>query len=79
MARQHLIESRTIQNITEPYKEMINDFSQYMAPVLTDQEASELITNIGKSVVLIREYMEISKYREEYFSNLLISDINSCL
>lgn len=79
MVGQHLVEKSTITNIISPVKSILEEYNEYMDDVINDQNDKDLIANIGKSLLLIKDYIVIYKSTDTYFGDLLISDINSCL
>lgn len=80
MVKKHLIDKRTIEHLISPYKEMINEYKTYMVSNITDHKGNyDKLINIGKSLIVIKDYVQSSSFHKDYFSSLLISEINSCL
>ncbi|SMB95461.1 hypothetical protein SAMN00017405_0408 [Desulfonispora thiosulfatigenes DSM 11270] len=80
MVRKHLVDKKTTEVLLSPYKDMITEYKEYMVKNINDTRGSyDKVINIGKSLVIIKEYVFSDKFKDEYFSTLLISDINSCL
>lgn len=80
MVRQNLIDRKTMDTLLRPYRDMIIEYKEYMVEDILDQKGNyDQIVNIGKSLVIIKEYVLSQEFIKEYYSTLLISDINSCL
>lgn len=80
MVRKHIVDKGTISHLVEPYKAMINEYKAFMVKDIKDEKGNyDKIINIGKSFVIIKDYVNTEEFKDDYFSPLLISDINSCL
>lgn len=80
MVKKHIVDKKTIAILLTPYKNMINEYKEYMVMNIQDKRGSyDRIVNIGKSLVLIKNYVTAVEFKDDYFSALLVSDINSCL
>lgn len=80
MVKKYIVDKTTISHLVEPYKTMINEYKGYMIKNIKDEKGNyDKIVNIGKSFVIIKDYVNTEEFKDDYFSSLLISDINSCL
>lgn len=80
MARQHIVDKKTIEIMLKPYKDMIVEYKEFMSVNILDEKGNyDKLVSIAKSLILIKDYVLSEDINDGYFSQLLISDINSSL
>ncbi|MDV2581407.1 hypothetical protein [Alkalibacillus haloalkaliphilus] len=80
MARQNIIDKHSIKSIINPLKQIIDEYEMYMVSEKdVEQKTKDELINIGKSLIIIRDYMSIYKIGNGYLNKLLLTDIYTSL
>jgi len=75
MVKQYIISKATISHLKNPYIDSIDEFKTYFLETLpNNQQCEELLTNIAKSIELLKTYVN-NNNSNEYLVSLFYSEI----
>lgn len=75
MAKQYIVSKATIGHLKNPYIDSIDEFKKYFLQSLpNDQKSEELLTNIAKSIELLKTYIS-NDNSNNYLVSLFYSEV----
>lgn len=79
MARENMIGEPKAKEVVQPFKDSVDEFREYMKTVTeSKQHLEEKLAGVGKAFIIIKAYLNTKEFSHDYYTSLIISDINSC-